>query len=214
MHETRQRVVDLLRLEDGQTVESLSAALGLSRTAVKSHLLALGAEGLVRRRGLQAGIRRPSNLYELTPAADQLFPKAYDDFAGTLIEEIKRQRPDELVSYLDRVADRWIARDLPRVDGLHGIERLKKANEILAERGFMPRLEETSAGWELREHNCPLMRLTADHVEVCNMMLRWLEALFGTRPIRLRCLRLGDPFSAYAVTPNAREKNPGRLETG
>lgn len=34
-----------------------------------------------------------SNVYELTPAADQLFPKGYDDFAAALIDEIKRRRP-------------------------------------------------------------------------------------------------------------------------
>jgi len=203
MHDTRQRIVDLLRLKGGHTIESLCAALGLSRTAVKSHLMALRADGLVERRGLQAGSRRPSNVYELTSAADQLFPKAYDDFAAALIEEIKRQRPDELEDYLERIADRWITRDLPRVESLHGIQRLEKAKEILAERGFMPILEETPEGYELREHNCPLMRLTAAHTEVCNMVLRWLEALFGAQLNRGRCLRLGDPFSAYAITGNA-----------
>jgi len=202
MHETRQRIVDLLRLEGGHTIEDLCAALDLSRTAVKSHLMALRADGLVERRGLQAGTRRPSHVYELTPAADDLFPKAYDEFATALIEEIKRERPDELKDYLERIADRWIARDITRLDGLQGIQRLQKAKEILAERGFMPVLAETSEGYELHEHNCPLMRLTADHTEVCNMVLRWLEALFGARLNRVHCLRLGDAFSAYNITLN------------
>lgn len=201
MHDTRQRIVELLRLESRHTMESLSGVLRLSRTAVKSHLMALQAEGLVRRRGLQPGLRRPSNVYELTPAADRLFPKAYDDFAAGLIEEIKRERPHDLKNYLERIADRWIERDLPRVQGLQGAERFETARGILAGRGFMPDLQETAEGYELHEHNCPLMRLTADHPEVCDMMLRWMEALFGARLGRMRCLRHGDPFSAYTVTP-------------
>jgi predicted ArsR family transcriptional regulator len=204
MHETRQRIVDALRVQGGQTIESLCAVLGLSRTAVKSHLMALGADGLVRRRGLQAGTRRPSNVYELTPGADRLFPKTYDDFAVALVEEIKRQRPDELKQFLDSVAARWIARDLPRVEGLHGSERLETVQRIMAERGFMPVLAQTAEGYELREHNCPLMRLTAEHIELCDMVLGWLEALFGTPLSRVRCLRLGDSFSAYGITPTAR----------
>lgn len=203
MHETRARIVEMLRLEGGHTVENLCVALGLSRTAVKSHLTGLRAEGLVRRRGLRPGTRRPSNVYELTPEADRLFPKGYDEFAAALIDEIKRQRPDDLDGYLARIADRWIARDRPRVDGLHGHERFERAKEILADRGFMPVLDRTADGYELREHNCPLMRLTADYVEVCNMVHRWLEALFGTQLSRGRCLRAGDPFSAYTITGSA-----------
>jgi len=205
MHETRERIVELLRLHGTHTVESLCAALGLSRTAVKSHLTALRAEGLVRRRGLQPGTRRPSNVYELTPEADRLFPKMYDDFAAALIEEIRRQRPDELEGYLERIADRWIARDVSRVDGLHGLERFERAKETLTDRGFMPVLEQVPDGYQLHEHNCPLMRLTADYPEVCNMVHRWLEALFGTRLNRVRCLRLGDTFSTYTITADSQD---------
>jgi len=205
MYETRERIVELLRLQGSHTVETLCAAINLSRTAVKSHLAALQAEGLVRRRGLQPSARRPSTVYELTPAADQLFPKAYDDFAAALIGEIRRQQPEDLRGYLERIADRWIARDLPRVDGLHGRERFERAKEILADRGFMPVLEQTPDGYQLREHNCPLMRLTVEYAEVCDMVHQWLEALFGIRLDRTRCLRQGDPFSAYTITSDPRE---------
>jgi predicted ArsR family transcriptional regulator len=158
---------------------------------------------LVRRRGLRPGTRRPSNVYELTPEADRLFPKIYDDFAAALIDEIRQQRPDDLVGYLDGIADRWIARDLSLVNGLHGRERFERTKDILAGRGFMPVLEQTPDGYQLHEHNCPLMKLTADYPEVCNMVHRWLEALFGTQLNRVRCLRFGDPFSAYIITADS-----------
>ena len=210
MHETREKIVELLRLQGTHTVESLCAALSLSRTAVKSHLTALRAEGLVRRRGLRPGTRRPSNVYELTPEADRLFPKIYDDFAAALIDEIRQQRPDDLVGYLDGIADRWIARDLSLVNELHGPKRFERAKDILAGRGFMPVLEHTPNGYRLHEHNCPLMKLTADYPEVCSMVHRWLEALFGAQLNRVRCLRLGDPFSAYMITADSQV--PGRTK--
>lgn len=205
MHETRERIVQLLRLQGSHTVESLCATLGLSRTAVKSHLTGLQADGMVRRVGLQAGPRRPSHVYQLTREADRFFPKAYDEFASALIDEIRRLRPDDLQGYLDRIANRWIARDSPHVEGLRGPERFERAKEILAERGFMPTLERVADGYELREHNCPLMALAAEHVEVCNVVHRWLEALFGSRLVREQCLRLGHPFSRYSVTPVAKD---------
>lgn len=199
MHDTRRRIIELLRLRDGQTVEDLVRVLHLTRTAVTTHLAALQANDLVARRGLRAGRRRPSVLYALTPKADALFPKAYDVFAAALLEELRREGPTELRAILRRVGDQWIARDLPRVDGLRGTARLERMREILTERGFLPVLQRTRDGYVLREHNCPVMQLALLHPEICDMVHRWLETLAGTPMVRVKCLRLGDPYSAYTI---------------
>lgn len=199
MRETRQRIVELLRIRDGCTVEELTRGLGLTRTAVTTQLAALQAEGLVVRRGLRAGRRRPSAVYALTPKADVLFPKAYEGFAALLLDELKREGPGPLRALLRRVGNRWISRDLPRVAGLRGAARLEKVRDILAERGFLPALERAGGGYVLREHNCPVMELAYRHEEVCEMVHRWLEALTGTPMVRVKCLRLGDPYSAYRI---------------
>ncbi len=212
MQETRWLIVERLRMQGSQTVEDLVESLGVTRTAVTSHLSALAADGLVARQGLRPGRRRPSMLYVLTPAADRLFPKSYDDFAEELLRAVGKEGPDRIRRLLRRVADQWIARDLPRVKDLRGRERLEHAKEILAERGFMPVLESSRTGYVLREHNCPAMRLAVAHPEVCDMVHRWLEALFGTSLTRTRCLRQGDPFSAYTIktAPAARPASAKR----
>ena len=135
---------------------------------------------------LRAGRRRPSVVYVLTPKADALFPKAYDGFAAAVLEEIKREGPGELRALLRRVGNRWIAHDLPRVEGLRGAARLERVREILDERGFLPVLERAGQGYVLREHNCPVMQLALMHEEICEMVHRWLEALAGF-PVAPRC---------------------------
>ncbi len=200
MQETRRSIVELLRVQGGQTVDDLARALKLTRTAVTSHLAGLQAEGFVARRGLRTGARRPSVLYALTPAADALFPKAYEDFAASLFEEIKREGDGTLKVLLRRLGERWIARDLPRVASLQGRDRLEQAKQILAERGFLPELDRAGKGYLLREHNCPVMRLALAHPEICEMVHHWLEALFGVPLVRVHCMRKGDPFSAYRIT--------------
>lgn len=203
---TRQRVIEILRLGGGGTVEEIAERLDLTRTAITTHLAALQADGLVTRQGFRPGRRRPSVLYVLTPKADALFPKAYDTFAAAVLDEIKREGPGELRAVLRRVGDRWIARDMPKVEGLRGTARLERVREILAEQGFLPSLERrTGGGYELREHNCPVMQLALLHEEVCEMVHRWLEAITGTRMVRVRCMRQGDPFSAYTLA-----RLPGR----
>jgi predicted ArsR family transcriptional regulator len=200
MQDTRGKIIETLRLRGPQTVEDLVRAMKVTRTAVTTHLSSLQAGGIVVRRGFRPGARRPSVLYALAPAADALFPKAYEEFAATVLAEIKRGGAADLKRVLRRIGDGWIARDRPRVEGTSGRERLERVKTVLAERGFMPAVDKTREGYALREYNCPVMRLAFEHVEMCDMIHRWLEALFGAPLKRVQCLREGAPFSAYTIT--------------
>ena len=199
MQETRREILELLRVRGGQTVPDLMTALRLTRTAVLNHLTTLQAEGFVKRQGLRRGTRRPSVIYEITPAADALFPKGYETFAAAVLDALHRSDPDQLTRTLKLVGDEWIGRDAPRVRRLSGRARLNEARKILAERGFMPVLTSANDGPVLREHNCPVMRLAVEHQEVCDMVHRWLESLVGEPLTRVRCMRRGEPFSEYRL---------------
>lgn len=211
MRPTRERVLELLRFEGGRTIEDLSTTLKLTRTAITAQLAALQAEGLVHRQGLRPGPRRPSVVYELTAMADRLFPKAYDEFAFALVEEIKQNKPDDLVGYLRHIARRWIARDLPALEGFRGRDRMDRVKDILTQRGFMPVLEQSSGGYLLHEHNCPLIQVAVAHPEICDMVHHWLEALFDARLDRVHCLSQGDRASVYAIGGSL-ERSGGRAQ--
>ena len=199
MQETRREILELLRVRGGQTVPDLVAALRLTRTAVLNHLATLQAEGFVKRQGVRRGTRRPSAVYETTPAADALFPKGYEAFAAAVLDALGRSEPGRLARTLKSVGDEWIERDAPQVRRLRGRARLEEARKILAERGFMPVVTAAGGARLLREHNCPVMRLAVDHAEVCDMVHRWLESLVGEPLIRVRCMRRGEPFSEYRI---------------
>ena len=66
----RTEVVDLLQ-RGIQTVWEIALRLGLTRNAVRSHLLALERDGLVHRVGSEPGRRRPHEIYQLTPRAQK-----------------------------------------------------------------------------------------------------------------------------------------------
>ncbi len=197
MQETRRRIVELLRVRGGQTVQDLVGALRLTRTAVISHLGVLQAEGLVTRRGFRRGKRRPSVIYETTRSADSAFPQAYEAFASAVLNALKEENPSALRAALRRVGEGWVERDRHRVEGLRGRARAEEARQILEERGFLPVLERADGAYVLREHNCPVLRLAADHTEVCDAVHRWMESLVGARLDRVQCMRRGDTFSEY-----------------
>src|SRR5882672_988895 len=100
---TRGRIVTLVR-GTTKTVNELAEELELTDNAVRSHLLTLERDGLIRQGGLQRGTRKPHFAYELAPEAENLFPKAYDTLLNQLIAELKgRLEPGELEGILREV---------------------------------------------------------------------------------------------------------------
>lgn len=197
--DTRRRLLELLRTRGAQTVEELARGLHLTRSSVRSHLAFLQADGHVVRSGVRAGKRRPSIVYGLTATADVLFPTEYGEFAASLMDALKQGGAGDLDALLRRVGDRWIARDLPSLEGTTGSERVKRVRDLLAARGFMPDLGRARNGHTLREYNCPLMPLAVTHIEICDSVHRWLNALVGAPLRRLQCMRQGDPYSEYLI---------------
>src|SRR5436189_4171855 len=76
LESTRGRIVTLLR-RNNRTVEELAQELALTDNAVRAHLATLERDGIVQQRGARRGSGKPSYIYELTPEAEYLFPKAY-----------------------------------------------------------------------------------------------------------------------------------------
>lgn len=197
IHGPRRAILETLRVHGDQTIAALARTLHITRSAVRNHLSVLQAEGLVMRRGVRPGKRRPSALYELTPQAESAFPQAYGEFATSILAELHAGGVRDLEDLLRRVGDRWVARDLPRVAGLRGYARAMRVTQILAEHGFMPVLERGRDGYELREHNCPVAPLSAGYVEICDAVHRWLETLLGVPVSRVKCMRQGEQYSVY-----------------
>src|SRR5918999_2636788 len=105
---TRGRIVSLLR-EGSSTVSELASQLELTDNAVRSHLLSLERDGLVRQSGVQKGLRKPHFAYELAPDAENLFPKAYDALLNQLITALKGRLPPEAIEDVLREVGRSLA---------------------------------------------------------------------------------------------------------
>src|SRR5262245_20593152 len=115
----------------------------MTDNAVRSHLLTLERDGLVRQGGVQRGHRKPHFAYELTPEAEQLFTKAYDALLNVLLSVLKeRLAPDELGEVL-REAGRRTAADKMTIlaNGSDISAKDENAVEVLEALGGAARLE-------------------------------------------------------------------------
>src|SRR4030095_12249605 len=84
----KQLLRHLLRSQAGAAVDEIATAIGVTRTAVRQHLAALMRDGLVTRGAVRPSGGRPQQLYQLTDAGKEAFPRHYSWFAQMLVEAI------------------------------------------------------------------------------------------------------------------------------
>ena len=187
----RQLLHCLLEHKDGATADDLSAALGISRSAVHQHLAGLMRDGVVERVNLTKTGGRPGHAYALTAEGIHLFPKRYDWFSGLLMGVLARHiTNDQLKDEL-----RAIGRDLAgpmRADvaQLDRSEQIGVAAKVMNDLGYVARRAAGGAP-EIEAFNCIYHHLAAERPEVCELDLAFLEALIGERPEHAECMVRG-----------------------
>src|SRR6186997_2465889 len=155
----------LLRLRhDGpSSPEDLAAALGVSRTGVLQQLHALEGAGLVTRQAVRHGVGRPRHVYDVTDAAQDLFPTNYDGLASGLLAAIRSIGGEALVDGVfeerrrlaaDRLRQR-LAERLPADASI--VERARELAVIQDEQGYLAEAVLDPRGViRIIEHNCAI----------------------------------------------------------
>ncbi len=195
---TRGRIVNLLR-GTTKTVNDLAEELELTDNAVRAHLLTLERDGLVRQSGVQRGHRKPHFAYELTPEAENLFPKAYDALLNELITVLKGRLAPEALEEVLREVGRSIAgqptSDRRGGDLENGAERALKVLEAL---GGSARIETEEDKLFIRSYGCPLAAAVIEHPEVCRLAETLVAEVVGA-PVRERCDRGEAPRCCFEI---------------
>jgi DeoR family transcriptional regulator, suf operon transcriptional repressor len=195
---SRGRIVSLLRT-GGRTVEDIATQLGLTRSAVRLQLAAIERDGVVRRAGKRPGTTRPSHVFELTPAVEQLLSKAYVPLLTTLVDVFAEALPAQQVETLLRKTGRELARELSQKTVSGGLQsRVATASKLMNEHlGALTRVASNGA-IVIRGAGCPLAALTGKHRGVCLAMESLVTEIVGV-PVRECCNRDGRPRCCFEV---------------
>jgi predicted ArsR family transcriptional regulator len=176
---TSGRIIELLR-RGPMTVDELSAALGLTRTAVRAQLATLERDDVVEQRGSRRGTSKPARMYGVTSQAELLFSRAYVPILTQLLHVLARDVSsvefDTIMREVGRelMSGRSVARGSLR-------ERVDAASALLNELGGLTEVGEDDGLYVIRSHGCPLAAATANHPEVCNALESLLSEFVGTR---------------------------------
>lgn len=190
----RELLRSLLHHKDGLTVEALTAALGISRNAIRQHLASLERVGWVAKGKRRASGGRPEQLYVLSEVGHELFPRQYSWFSELLLDMIKKSAGnDRLATQLAEmgrvVGDSLRTQMDPKAKPA---ERLAAVTKKMVELGYDASATTDATQPVIEAQNCVFHQIAIRSPEVCRFDLAMLETAMGARVEHRACMAKGD----------------------
>ena len=199
--ETRAELLRRMRWR-ARTVSELADGVGISTNAVRGHVAALERDGLVMVVGREATGGKPARRYGLTPAAEELFPKAYSLVLKELVALFREETGAEgAESVLRRIGRRLAARSGGATSS-DGEEAVARAAEALESLGGAVEVQAQADGWELKSAGCPFSDVVRDEPGVCALAESLVAEITG-RTVEERCDRGARPRCTFRVRESA-----------
>lgn len=203
--QTQQRLLQRLQRDrDGLSIDVLSTALGISRNAVRQHLAALLAQGLVARGSVAPTGGRPEQRYALTDAGRELFPRRYVDLASSLISEIgstlgEPQLQALLMRLGSAVGDELKQKFPKQTDAA----RYTAIAAAMTELGYDAHVDTTGSAPEIHASNCVFHHLAQQHAAVCHFDLAFLARASGRKVEHAECMVRGGNICRFRLLPGS-----------
>jgi DeoR family transcriptional regulator, suf operon transcriptional repressor len=203
MPTTRRAILTALKRGGGLRAHDLAARLGITVPAVRQHLVRLEDDGLVMHRREPEGRGRPSNVYDLTPLSESLFPKRYGDLTTELLSYLGGAASLQVTDLFAQRGRRRLESAQPRLADLSLDERVAELTRILDEDGYLADVERLAdGGWRITEHNCAILSVAQGFRQACSSEIAFIrEALPGATVQRVAHLMDGAHVCAYEVRP-------------
>jgi predicted ArsR family transcriptional regulator len=179
---TRRAIVQLLKQEGCLDAETLASRLDITAMAVRQHLYALQDEQLVTYQEEPRPMGRPVKLWQLTPAADHLFPDGYAELTLSLLNSVKEAFGE---AGLDRLLEIRARQQLEvynqQMKGKRSLkQRLKKLVEIRTNEGYMAEVQAQADGsFLLVENHCPICAAATACTGLCAKELETFQSVLG-----------------------------------
>ncbi len=221
---TRNRVARSILDHGPSTAADLAERLELTPAAVRRHLDALVAEGLVEAREKRVyGSRsrgRPAKVFALTDCGRGAFYQAYDSLAADALRWIAQsagggERGEAAVSAFARAriaaqAERYRA----LVEAAEPAERARVLAQALSEDGYAATTRSAPAapGEQLCQHHCPVAHVAERFPQLCEAEAEVFSHLLGTHVQRLATIAHGDGVCTTFI-PKAALVRAGQART-
>jgi predicted ArsR family transcriptional regulator len=211
----RREVLYALRTGGPASPDQVADRVGASRTGVLQQLRTLETAGLVTRSLSRHGVGRPRHVYDLTPAAQELFPANYGALAQSILTAVQTVGGDDLIAQVFDVRRELLrARIMRRLE-----ERLppdatlwERVREVAAfqdETGYLGRACRDQDGTiRLSEHNCAIFAVSGIYPVACEAELALFGDVLRAKVTRECHIASGGRSCTYRVEPQIELRPP------
>lgn len=197
---TRQRVIVLVGEQGPIKASEVAQELGLTGPAVRRHLDALVADGIVVTRDAHhTGRGRPARAYTLSPTNEEQLPSKYDDFALAALRHLAEGNPASqgvasvaqayVVDVERRVAPKVAAAGPDLTAKVHALA------QALTDEGHLASVRPVDGqpnAVQLCQGHCPLRKVAAEFPDICSAEIESFSRMLGVPVRRLATLAHGD----------------------
>ncbi|MFC5907255.1 helix-turn-helix transcriptional regulator [Streptacidiphilus monticola] len=199
----RDRVARSILDHGPSSAADLAERLGITPVAVRRHLDALQAAGLVTSREQKVyghrGRGRPAKVFLLTDSGRDAFYQAYDQLAADALRFISEsagggERGKEALAAFARSR---LAKDKERYQQALGEcadtgEKAQALAEALSGDGYAATVKSAPTGEQICQHHCPVVHVAEQFPQFCEAETEVFSQLLGTHVQRLATIAHGD----------------------
>ena len=200
---TRKRIIGAIMAQDATTASQLAGLLGLTTAAVRRHLEALQADGLIAtrpvRRSVSAGRGRPAMEFRITDAGRAEFQQAYGVLAAQAIAKLVEVTGPAGLDALAKVHFGPI-QDAFEAARAHGADDpLGALAGALDQAGYAADVTKLDAGEQLCQHHCPVADVARLFPELCQAETQLIASLLQSHVQRLATIAHGDGVCTTSI---------------
>jgi predicted ArsR family transcriptional regulator len=209
---TRNRVARTILERGASTAAELADLLDLTAAAVRRHLDALTAEGMLEAREQQVrGVRgrgRPAKVFALTDRGRDEFDQAYDDLALQALRFLAVQGGEEAVAAFarQRVVE-LEQRYRPLLEQIDERDRSRALASALSDDGYAASVRQVSSGDQMCQHHCPVAHVAEEFPQLCVAETEVFARLLGRPVQRLATIAHGDGVCTTHVPQSRRTQS-------
>lgn len=197
---TRREILHALKKRGELTATELAECLGMTSVAVRHQLTHLQAADLVEQRVARRPVGRPVAVYVLSPLADEMFPKRYEDLATSILNQIAELDGDEKIDSIFRIrAERLESEFAEQLSGLDVEQRIARLADLLNDDGAMAEWHRVEGGYELHIYNCVLSRIVTAFPQLCAQEMEMYERILGSEIERTEHMISGSRRCVYLI---------------
>jgi predicted ArsR family transcriptional regulator len=204
LHENQKKILEyLLSHPEGATLEELSEHLGVTKTAVKEHILKIEHMGMLTFRDSRGTVGRPKRSYLLTPEGQEAFPKQYSWLSNVLLELLAQNMGDRAVSKLMSELGDQVAGSMKErfAKAKSTAELLAIITEVLNELGYRSTLKQSDVrkGAVLEATHCVYHSVAKKHPALCQFDTQFLRNASGMNVQLEHCIAKGDSVCRFCI---------------